>query len=487
MTGRLTLARRLITPFLAVFALVAAGAGPAHADESDALWIAVPYEMALLGADADGNAPTRTLNIELSHDNTDMVVPAGTLTVDVTELADLAEISWPANCTERISGTGQDRTVTGDCSFPGLSTDSYVHGAEIGITATSAAVEGTVATIRSSAVAGDLTAYPAETTVTVLNGPDLGLIQAPNQNGVKPRTRVDVPITLANKGNRTADRTLLSLFASHGLDFAARYGNCEYADEGSPATPVGTWALCVLDEPVAPGQAFSLDAGALRTTKNVLYDRFDYGVEPYSDEALEQARAGRPFVRGSGAELDLRPAGAATRATVGAAAADVVDDVDVDTSDNFRSMLINAINTADLKLIGSKVAGAAGETVTASVTVKNRGPAWVASLGAGEPVATVDFTVPRGTTVTAKPEECYALDASGEWQEEQLGAPRYRCTTPVFLHERASYTFPFSLRVDRVVPGARGKAVTLNDRPDLRISDFDPNLANNKAFVVVNG
>ncbi|WP_066946533.1 hypothetical protein [Streptomyces lushanensis] len=478
MTGRLTLTRRLITPFLAVFALVAAGAGPAHADESDALWIAVPYEMTLLGTDADGNAPTRTLTIELSHDNTNMVVPAGTLTVDVTELADLAEITWPANCTERIGGTGQDRTVTGDCSFPELSTDSYVHGAEIGITATSAAVEGTVATIRSTAVAGDLTAYPAETTVTVLNGPDLGLVQAPNRTGVRPGTPVDVPITLTNNGNRTADRTLLTLFASHGVDFASRHENCEYTHEGAPATPVGTWALCVLDEPVAPGRTSSLDAGALRAKRSVLYDRFDYGVEPYSDEALEQARAGRPFVRGHGAELDLRAAGAASR---------VAADDDVDTSDNNRSVLIKAVNTADLKLIGGKVAGAAGETVTASVTVKNRGPAWVASLGAGEPVATVDFTVPRGTAVTAKPEECYALDASGEWREEQLGAPRYRCTTPNVLHERASHTFPFSLRVDRVVPGARGKAVTLNDRPDLRIRDFDPNLANNRAAVVVNG
>ncbi|MEV7682595.1 hypothetical protein AB0O64_29200 [Streptomyces sp. NPDC088341] len=501
MTGRLTptSTHRLITPFLAAFALVSAlvvaGAGPARADGSDALWIAAPYELALLGADADGDAPTRTLNIDISHDNTDMVVPGGTLTVDVTELADLAEITWPANCAERTGGTGQDRTVTGECAFPGLSTNDHVHGAAIGITATSAAVEGTVATIRSTAVAGDLTAYPAETAVTVRNGPDLGLGQAPNRHGVRPGTRVDVPVTLANNGNRTAGRTLLTLFASHGLDFASRYGNCEYLDENPPATPVGTWALCVLDEPIAPGRTFSLDAGALRTNRSVLYDRFDYAAEPYSDEALEQARAGRPFVRGGGADLDPRPAAAPARAglagTVGGAAAgsmaDAVDETDVDTSDNYRSMLINAINTADLKLIGGEVEGAAGETVTASVTVKNRGPAWVASLGAGEPVATVDFTVPRGTAVTAKPEECYALDASGAWQEEQLGAPRYRCSTPVFLHERASHTFPFSLRVDRVVPGARGKAVTLNDRPDLRISDFDPNLANNKAFVVVNG
>ncbi|MFF3754920.1 hypothetical protein ACFYYH_31495 [Streptomyces sp. NPDC002018] len=477
MTRRLT--RRTITPFLAVAALVLAAAGPARAGGSDALWIAAPYEMALLGPDADGNAPTRTLNIEMSHDNTDMVVPAGTLTVDVTELAGLAEITWPANCTERVDGTGEDRSVTGDCSFPGLSANSSVHAAEIGFTAKPGAVAGTVATIRSTAVAGDLTAYPAETTVTVADGPDLGLTQAPDRNGVKPGTGVVIPVTLANHGNRTADRTLLSLFASHGLDFVSRYGNCEYLDENAATSPAGTWALCVLDEPVAPGRTFSLDAGALRTDRTVLYDRFDYAVEPYSDEALEQARAGRPFVRGSGAELDLRPAAAAPRAAAA--------DSDVDTSDNYRSVLVNATNTADLKLIGSEVRGAAGRTVTASVTVRNRGPAWVASLGAGAPVATVDITVPRGTTVTGTPEDCRALDAAGEGREERLGAPRYRCATPVFLHERASHTFSFSLRIDRVVPGARGKAVTLNDMPDLSIGDFDPNLDNNRAAVVVNG
>jgi hypothetical protein len=107
--------------------------------------------------------------------------------------------------------------------------------------------------------------------------------------------------TLGNHGNRTADGVLLHLFASRGLSYAQRPANCEYRD-----TNVGTEALCVLDEPIAPGQSFTL-ANPLQVGKNALYDRYDYFVEP-STEALEAARADRTYTPGTGAELNLLPA-----------------------------------------------------------------------------------------------------------------------------------------------------------------------------------
>ncbi|MGW1957832.1 hypothetical protein ACWCPI_34675 [Streptomyces sp. NPDC001920] len=72
---------------------------------------------------------------------------------------------------------------------------------------------------------------------------------------------------------------------------------------------------------------------------------------------------------------------------------------------NNGNRAVDARNTADLRLTGSRVRGAVGDTVTADITVHNRGPAWVASLGAGAAVATVRFQAPAGTTVTGLPEE----------------------------------------------------------------------------------
>ncbi|MFJ7492660.1 hypothetical protein ACIQZB_15660 [Streptomyces sp. NPDC097727] len=76
-----------------------------------------------------------------------------------------------------------------------------------------------------------------------------------------------------------------------------------------------------------------------------------------------------------------------------------------------------------------------------------------------------------------KPGTCYAT-----------GTNRYTCRTPILLWEKARSTFDFTLRVDRLVEGgAKGSVATLNDDPELRISAFDPRLANNTAEFTVSG
>jgi hypothetical protein len=144
-------------------------------------------------------------------------------------------------------------------------------------------------------------------------------------------------------------------------------------------------------------------------------------------------------------------------------------------------------NTADINVKGSEVSGAVGDQVTATVTVKNRGPAWVASLGAGSSVVLVDVRVPQGTTVVGKPDRCSAVTPDGQWPESQLGAPRYLCRTPIYLWEKDRVDFPFELRIDQVVEGVRGAVSTVEDNPDVPLTAFDPDLDNNSAAIVVNG
>ncbi|MEU0247940.1 hypothetical protein ABZ192_27170 [Streptomyces sp. NPDC006235] len=452
--------RRLIGAALVSGALAASGvgAGPAYAQENR-LWISAPYETVLPGADTDGGARERSLAVEISRDVADDRVPAGRLTVDISEIASFARASWPANCEP-------ESEVRAVCDVPEMPAGTErVPAATFGLRALPGADTGASGYVRYSAVAGEATAHPAETRVGVGNGPDLGLSQADYQHDLRPGSRTSVRATLSNSGNRTAERTLLWLNASYGRRFEQRHANCEYRDHDT-----GTSALCVLDEAVAPGQEYALNTG-LGVGRKALYERFDHSVHPYSDEALAQMRGDWTWARGTGAELDLRPVPAARAAAA---------DPDIDPQDNYRAVMLNARNTADLKLGGSRVRGAAGDTVTARVTVHNRGPAWVASLGAGAAVATVRFQAPEGTTVMVPPEEeC--------WTSEDPASPTtYYCKTPIYLHDKASYTFEIPLRIDRVVRGARTTVATVNDDSELSIREFDPNLRNNSARLVVN-
>ncbi|MGW6144610.1 hypothetical protein [Streptomyces sp. NPDC055140] len=454
----------------AVLALGSVAPASADEQETDALWIAAPYDLVLPTADAQGNAVGNTVDVKLGHDNTHNTITGGTLTVDATELANVADVTWPSDCVPAADA------LTATCDFGSLNTGPYETVAEIGLRAKSGAPADATGTLHLTADAdssfGPLTGYPADTQISLGDGPDLGVNQLPYRTGVQPGTDLAQPIRLTNHGNRTADRTLLTLFASHGLDLEQRFGNCTYLDADATTNQSGTTAVCVLDQPVEPGQEYDLSAaGAVRATDAALYERFDYSVDPYSDEAYQQAISGRPFVQGTGD--DLVPAAVPAARALSAAA-----EPDLNTGDNYRSTQITATNKADLIALASDITSAApGDTVKARVGVKNRGPAWVASLGAGASVATLDVRFPEGTTVTAAPAGC-----------DQAGPNRYTCRTPILLWEKARSTFDFTLRVDSVVPGgATGSVATRNDDPELRISAFDPQLANNTAEFTLSG
>ncbi|MGW4868473.1 hypothetical protein [Streptomyces chartreusis] len=446
---------RLLGAALAGCALAAVGVGPVHA-ASDQLWIDVPSETVLPGP---GGPAERTLTVRVTHDNTENAVGPGRLTVDASEVAAFARVSWPSNC-------APESAVKAVCDFPGMPAGTdIVTAASLGLSALPDADPTASGYVRYSATAGELTAFPAETRISLGDGPDLGLSQAEYQRDLRPGTSTQVSATVGNDGNRAVQRTLLWINASYGLRFTERNSNCEYRRHET-----GESALCVLDEAVAPGERYALTTG-LRVGRNALYERFDHSVLPYSDQALAEARGEWTWTPGKGPELDLRPVVAAQA---------VAGEDDLDLSDNYRAVVLDAKNTADLKLTGSRVRGAVGDTVTASVTVHNKGPAWVASLGAGAAVATVPVRAPEGTTIVGVPDECWAQSEEGE------PVTTYFCRTPIYLRDGASHTMEVRLRIDEVVRGARTTVETLNDDPELPISGFDPNLRNNRAQIVVN-
>ncbi|NEE20942.1 hypothetical protein G3M58_82595, partial [Streptomyces sp. SID7499] len=96
-------------------------------------------------------------------------------------------------------------------------------------------------------------------------------------------------------GNRTADRTLLTVFTSRGIRLGMSVpSNCE-----STNAVTGRTFLCILDERTTPGSYYSLPL-KFRTKDMALFDRVDYSAQPYSEQALAEARAGRAFTPGAG-------------------------------------------------------------------------------------------------------------------------------------------------------------------------------------------
>ncbi|MEU7408962.1 hypothetical protein AB0B40_06480 [Streptomyces sp. NPDC042638] len=427
-----------------VGALVVAGlgSGVAFADgetQTDQLWIQAPYEQSLTVAPDGGTAQYRSLAFGMYHDNDNFTVTDGRLTVDVSGLAGVAEVAWPDNCTPNEAGT------VAVCDTGDVPTRSSAQ-VQLRIRAAAGAAAGAQGAIEYSAEAtggpdGTLVAPQgsAETFVTVGSGPDLGLSAPQNVTDVAPGSSLSVPFSVTNTGNETATGFSVKMWATYGLDITTRYPQCTYTgpDDNGDYTPM-TSVTCSFDTAVAPGATVELpEPLRLAVTGHALYERFDYEVEP-----------------------------------TGAA--------DLDGSDNGRSWQITAHNTADFAVRGTTVSGAAGDTVTTAFRFANRGPAWVGNVSSGDPVAVIDYYLPEGTTATSVPDTCRTAWKQGD--DPAIG--HYACTLPMWAKPDLKVSFPFRLRIDRVVPDATGHVTA---RPDFGTSfTFDPRTKNNSAEVTLN-
>ncbi|MEU3075359.1 hypothetical protein [Streptomyces laurentii] len=432
--------------------LTAGLAAPAFADDdpphTDQLWIQSPYEQALpLGA-GGGLPQTRTLGIGLYHDNQNLAVTDGRLTVDVSGLTGVAEVTWPDTCTP--NGT------SAVCDIPVVPTmgDAYEDQVFLKVRAADGAQAGAQGTITYEATAtggsGDTLTAPHQsfsTTLAVRSGPDLAVDAADDIAEGLPGDERTIPFKVTNNGNESANGFTVRMTASYGLTDLTRYDACAYnTTDGQDYAP-WTVATCTFDQVLAPGDSFELPRPlTARLAPHALYERLDIGATP-----------------GAGAD-------------------------DIDPRNDFASVEIRATSGADFSVTGDALSGAAGSTATAELTFKNNGPAWIGYLGSGDPVAKVRLIVPEGTTVTGVPSDCSPRALDGTFYPTRTGAPRYDCSMPYWVLADTQRTFALSVRIDTVVPGATGAVSvqpaygTFGEFP----FTFDPDLTNNTAALTVN-
>ncbi|WP_432102930.1 hypothetical protein [Streptomyces sp. bgisy091] len=431
---------RLGAGALAVAGLLLAGApAPASAAESDQLWINATYEKTLVAGSSTG-AP---VEIGLYHDNDHFGVTDGRLTVDISGIAGVGEVTWPSNCvpsgTTAVCDVAEVPSI-GVYDAPQVRLEiRAADGAEVG-----AQGEVTYAATATGGPDGTLRAPVETTTLTVGSGPDLVLGGLRPVEDVAPGTEAVVPLTVTNEGNEPAQGFTLGMVASYGLSYGSRYDACAYTQTGDEDYAPSSHAQCTFGQVLQPGDSFTLP-------------------EPLRIAAAGHALAER-------LDIQVEPGGGAT---------------DIETRDNYGIVAVTADSTADFSVRGTKVSGAVGDTVSAALTFRNKGPGWLGNLGSGDPVALVDFTVPEGVTVTGAPSACSPRTLSGGYYPERLGAPRYSCSMPYWVLEDTVRTFRFSLRVDTVVPDAKGRVAL---KPVISGVGFpyDPKPGNNKGWVTVN-
>ncbi|MFE3162520.1 hypothetical protein [Streptomyces sp. NPDC059224] len=268
----------------------------------------------------------------------------------------------------------------------------------------------------------------------------------------------NAPLGLRNAGRAPADGVVLRFRGTRGLSFVERHGNCAYRHTtDGPLQDQGTDAICAFPDVVEAGTAYAVaEPLRVKTLPFALNDRFTYGFAPADAEKAKALLAADGYTPGTGAPLTLEKL-AGTPGTYSGQA----------------STWLPFDNSYDILITGDTARGAVGETVTVDVGFRNLGPAWVRGLEPpdDDPMLTY-VTIPPGATATKIPEDCWADSHT----EGLYGCWAY---TPVL--EDANLTFPFELRIDKVVNNAKGKIQMQSfDYPD------EPNQDNNWAWIVLN-
>ncbi|MGW6627596.1 peptidase [Streptomyces anulatus] len=461
---------------------LAGAAAPASAADVPVFALGGPAETGLNPYPESGEPRHSTLGFTI--DNPSQDEENGGYEGDFTLTFDLSGIDGIADVAFDGESGGGDCEVTGTkavCEDWGIRPGSQ-RAADLLVTAAEGSEAGDTGTIRVTGEAEGATFTPFTARLTV-GGPDLVMHRLPFDQELNPGDEQQAPITFTNRGSRDADGVLLTLKYSRGLDIPQRYANCEYTVDDPDVPGIGwTTALCSVEGAFEAGGTYTLATPlTIEATTRAYYDTFVYRI--HGDGAAQRAaqRAGAPFARGAGPVLKAVPVKASQQGATARGS-------DLNPGDNQQEADFRTKNTADFVAYGDEASGAAGTTVRADIGFRNEGPAWIGNIRSGEDVATVDFTVPQGASVIAKPDRCRAVTADGKYREDQTSpAPRYVCDTSMTVRDGAGLDLPFELRIDKALIGASGEVTVRGTWLQNPALPFDPKPANNTAFLVLNG
>ncbi|MCX5262365.1 hypothetical protein OOK27_51070 [Streptomyces canus] len=372
----------------------------------------------------EGEGPNLDLDITASGGDAHDV----SVVVDASSLAGKATMVVTGDCVS--TGTLKVRCDVGPLSG-GESIDPFF------LKPTAAAKAGDTGAITYTATASDAATVTGKTDVLV-GGPKLVSRPYPALHGIAPGAVFERSPAFTNTGTAPADKGVMLLVQdSEGVSLARDHSNCHYS--GRPA--VGAW--CRFDTPVTPGAAYETDAPLRYTaSKDTMYGYNTYMVWPVGAAAPDSFDPSDFPETGTGAPLGLKPVGSGSTFT----------------GSGYGTF--STTQHADYQALGDTVEGKAGETVSITVGVRNNGPGrmnfrWMDADNSG----TFVVTPPAGTTITGAPGPGEQGDPGPLWNctPGKAGAKSYTCAiASTDFRPGDSVSQEFTVRIDRVVPGARG-------------------------------
>ncbi|MFI9616034.1 hypothetical protein ACIHCM_30875 [Streptomyces sp. NPDC052023] len=371
--------------------------------------------------------------------------------IDASELAGVASVRLPCDADGLVAVCSGYELYAGE-------TYNRVGGIRLDIDDDSQA--GDFGTIKVTGEGEGLEFAPLDIDVLV-GGPELVNHQLSLPAGLQAGDTYAAPVGLRNKGGMDSEGAVLRFHGSRGVSFPDSYGNCAYAETTTGSLlHQGTDAICTFPDTIKAGSAYALtEPLKVKTADFALYDIFTYSFTAVGPAEAKSLRAAKDYQPGSGPDLKLKE----------------VSGADPADYSRYAELDLPTTNTYDLELTGASLKGAAGDTVTAELGFRNNGPAWISSLrSGGEPIG-VTVEVPEGAKVTKAPTSCRETDIAE-------GTKGYLCWVSTPLLEDAELSFPFELRIDRVVAGAKAK-VALPDWDNPSESDK----SNDTAWIVLNG
>lgn len=447
----------------AAMGLALTGVAPAQAADPPVITLQQIAPVAVSSATLTGVSKTAMPYLSFTTTASSLSTSA-TLTIDVTQLAMIANVTFSDNCTvvkhvatcwelfyyDDLSGVGSIGAVT-----------------QMTVKAKADAPVGSSADYTVSGTADNATIVGGQGTVEI-GGPAYDQAQPKNMTDLAVGSTVTEPVRFTNVGDRAADATQVLLWASPGIAFARHYANCEYSDEGDPK--VAAMALCTIPGQVLPGEKAALKpAVRLNVEPTAYYTYLDSMIAPAGDPGIQQSSAGRQWTQGTGGQLTMK---VITPGTANGAPSGTVSLSERGAHGDYRITSLQAANTADFSVAGASATAAQGDTVTLDFSMTNNGPATI-FYRSGDTIG-VDIQVPPGTSLVSSSANC-----------EQGGSPAYNCSNRSIVSPAGDVTdFSLTLRVDQVIPGARG-SVSMGWGPAGQPA-FDTNPSNDTAALTLN-
>ncbi|MEV5691018.1 LPXTG cell wall anchor domain-containing protein [Micromonospora globbae] len=435
-------ARRWLAGLGVAGAFVAASATPAFAEEPE-ITLGWYFSDTTVAAGTPGKVEAGVISASAStvlheftvrYDYTDLVG-----TVDVTAFEDtFDECSSPSKgllvCTSMWEEIVEEWGLGG--LFP------------VQITPTKTAKDGDSGTLKTTVSAAGIDAVSTESTVRVGEGVDLAA--GPQSSfSLNPGKSYTAPLKVSNVGDSVAKGAVAVFFNDYGMNAAKRFSNCTYVGDILRA--------CHFDGDLAGHSSFSTSLpyvlGSDTFAPGLVYGEILWLTPAeFEDFAGYVKRQGMNFGEpGTDGELSLTEAGGDKVSTQGFQA-------DTQPDNNWSSVEVKVTgkNSTDLEALGDKVGGKAGDTVKATVGVRNNGPATLDRNRAASSVTYLTLGVPKGTTAVEVPQTCMPENGD-EWGEPgEPGAAHYRCFFGSFLKAGDTATLDFTLRIDKVIANATG-------------------------------